>query len=154
MKIDVLVMLLTQILNLLSPEILRNAVNSGLDFIEKKVADSPNTYDDAIIKPVVKLIRMTLGIIDQDPQMYPEVNNVGGFNKSTILETLLNSLLCAVPPEITKGFIDSGLDIIENYIATSKTKMDDMIVLPLIAMIRVSFNIPDNDYVVGTLEQK
>ena len=44
--------------------------------------------------------------------------------------------------DFAKGFIDKGLDVIENTVDASETKMNDALVLPVINMIRTTFDIP------------
>ena len=65
-----------------------------------------------------------------------------------ILIALLNTLLAVMNEETVKGFIDKGLDFVEDAIAASPTKWDDMMVLPVIEHFRKILNIPDNDPVV------
>jgi len=65
--------------------------------------------------------------------------------KNAFLGQLINFLLTALTPEMMKRAVDAVLDVAEKAVAESETKLDDTIVLPLIALIRNSFNIPDND---------
>ena len=65
--------------------------------------------------------------------------------KTKILTMLLEYLLSALTPELMRKAIDQLLDIAEQAAADSENKVDDAIVLPLCAMIRESFDIPDND---------
>ena len=65
--------------------------------------------------------------------------------KNQFLGQLINFLLSALTPEMMKRAVDAVLDVAERAVAESETKLDDAIVLPLIDLIRNSFNIPDND---------
>ena len=47
--------------------------------------------------------------------------------------------------ERIKKWVDSGLDEVEDSIAKSKTKIDDILIGPVIKTIRAAFDIPDND---------
>ena len=47
--------------------------------------------------------------------------------------------------EDIKKWIDTGLDIIEDKVAASPSKTDDMIVLPICKIIREALSVPDND---------
>ena len=47
--------------------------------------------------------------------------------------------------EDIKKWIDMGLDIIEDKVAESPGKTDDMIVLPICAIVREALSVPDND---------
>jgi hypothetical protein len=44
-----------------------------------------------------------------------------------------------------KRIADKGLDLVEVKVAASKTKVDDVFVLPLCKMIRAAGNIPEYD---------
>ena len=57
---SVIATLLTAIIKLISPEMLRAWLTSALDKLEQIVRDSPNEYDDAII-PLLAAIRSMLG---------------------------------------------------------------------------------------------
>lgn len=65
--------------------------------------------------------------------------------KNAFLGQLINFLLSALTPETMKRAVDAVLDVAEKAVEESETKLDDTIVLPLIDLIRNSFNIPDND---------
>jgi len=67
--------------------------------------------------------------------------------KEKLITTILGALISRLTPEpeILKGFIDQGLDYIEDRVADSKTKIDDVTILPLCALIRDALDVPDND---------
>lgn len=71
---------------------------------------------------------------------------------------MLNSLLTTIglpilmgvieellKPENIQGYGDKLFDFVEDAVATSKTTIDDVAVLPVIKALRVGLNIPDND---------
>lgn len=62
-----------------------------------------------------------------------------------ILTYLLPALLKLLKPEVLRKAMDGLLDIVENSVEKSETKIDDIIVLPLCKLIRDTFNVPDND---------
>ena len=64
--------------------------------------------------------------------------------KIWMAQTLLSALLTQLDSKLIKGFIDAGLDKVEDMIAESETKVDD-VALPLLARIREIFDVPDND---------
>ena len=64
--------------------------------------------------------------------------------KIWMAQTLLSALLTQLDSKLIKGFIDAGLDKVEDMIAESETKVDD-VALPLLARIRDIFDVPDND---------
>jgi len=64
--------------------------------------------------------------------------------KAQLLAALMTALFKLLSPENMKAFVDAGLDAIEDYIASTPNKVDDRL-LPLIGVIRKTFNIPDND---------
>ena len=63
--------------------------------------------------------------------------------KQILLTQLIKILMTMLTPELMKKFADTVLDFVEDYVIGTKSKVDDKLVLPLIAMIRTSFNIPD-----------
>lgn len=62
----IITQMVTLLLGMVSPELLKKGVDALLDIIEDAVAGSKNTYDDAIVMPVVNLIRTTFDIEDND----------------------------------------------------------------------------------------
>jgi hypothetical protein len=48
-------------------------------------------------------------------------------------------------PEVLKDVVDKLLDYVEEKIEDSETQIDDKLALPLIAMVREAFDIPDDD---------
>jgi uncharacterized membrane protein len=141
MKTNLLVLFVSQLLSFLSPEMIKNTINSALEFLEDKVNATNTELDNAAVIPVIRMIRTTLGIIDTNSGNYHEVKTTTG----VMITNLLTSLFTVMPPEMIKGFIDQGLDVVENMIQASETTMDDSLILPIIVMIRTTFDIPDND---------
>jgi len=64
--LKVLTYLLPGLLKVLSPEVLRNAVDAMLDVVEDAVAESSNVLDDTVVLPLCKLIRSTFNVPDND----------------------------------------------------------------------------------------
>lgn len=126
MKNGILMMFISQLLALLSPEMIKKTLDSALNFLETKIAETTNEYDDATILPVIKMIRTTLGIIDGNSENYAQIKS----NTGQMLNQLLSGLLMYLSPELIKGFIDTGLDVVENMVAASDTKMDDVLIIP------------------------
>ncbi|RLG44187.1 MAG: hypothetical protein DRN81_05075 [Thermoproteota archaeon] len=71
-----------------------------------------------------------------------------------ITKTMLNLMLTAFGqiikyfennPEVIKRGLDKMLDEIENYVEKTENKIDDVLVLNSIKMLRSVFDIPDND---------
>lgn len=62
----------------------------------------------------------------------------------TLITMLIKSLLALVTPELLKTMVDAMLDVVEDYVENSPNKVDDAI-LPVVKMIRMTFDIPDND---------
>ena len=62
-----------------------------------------------------------------------------------VVNLLLPTLLAMVPDDIMQKGLDKLLDTVEDAIANSPSKVDDALVLPLIAALRVKFKIADND---------
>lgn len=65
--------------------------------------------------------------------------------KAMLIQQLMAILLGMLSPEVMKKGVDALLDVVEDSVENSKTGMDDIIVLPLAATIRKTFDIPDND---------
>jgi hypothetical protein len=72
--------------------------------------------------------------------------------KSQLIGTLVNLFVQLLSPDLLKQFADMVLDFVENYVAGSKSTIDDAIVMPLCANIRTAFNIPDDDETTATAE--
>jgi len=62
-----------------------------------------------------------------------------------ILLKLFSILFGLLTPEMLKDLMDHVLDFIEDKVASTDADWDDKIFLPICNLIRVSFNIPDND---------
>jgi len=146
MKLTILTMFLQQLFSLITPDIFKNFIDSGLDYLENAIAKSENTYDDATILPIIKLIRTTFDIPDVSSDTDIAVPILT--NKSSAISTLLSNLFTMVDSDMMKGFVDAGLDVIENAIAKSENTYDDIFILPVISLIRTTFDIPDNDAIV------
>ncbi len=65
--------------------------------------------------------------------------------KVAILQMLFDQLLLVLSPEVIKKVVDAMLDKLENIIADTETKTDDKFLIPLIKLVRTTFDIPDND---------
>lgn len=65
--------------------------------------------------------------------------------KIRLITMMINTLLHALSPELLKTAVDGILDLVETAVEKSPSEIDDKIVLPLVAMIRNTFDIPDND---------
>ena len=65
--------------------------------------------------------------------------------KAKIVTTLIGLILKTLTPEMLKSFADMLLDWVEAAVENSENKIDDATILPLCAMIRSAFDIPDND---------
>ena len=66
--------------------------------------------------------------------------------KQILITQLLNVMMAMLSPELLKTAVDKILDIVEDAVAKSPNTVDDTVVLPLVAMIRKTFDIPDNDF--------
>ena len=65
--------------------------------------------------------------------------------KSQLISMLIQMLLTTLNPELLKKFADMALDFVEEKVIGSASTVDDAVVLPLCAQIRLAFNIPDDD---------
>ena len=64
---------------------------------------------------------------------------------SILLPMVIEKIVGMLDDELLLKFADKGLDFIEDFIAGTETTIDDVTVLPVINLIRETFNIPDND---------
>jgi hypothetical protein len=63
-----------------------------------------------------------------------------------ILIFVIEKILQEIPKDRLKLVVDQALDHIEDQCAKSETKIDDIIIVPIIKnFVRDAFNIPDND---------
>lgn len=63
----------------------------------------------------------------------------------SFLKIFVERLAESVPREKIIDAADFALDQIENKVADTKNKLDDIFVLPFIKLIRATFGIPDGD---------
>ena len=66
MKAKIIGIVVGQLLELLSPNLLKQAVDQLLDFIEDRVLGSASPIDDAIVIPLCDMIRKAFDIPDND----------------------------------------------------------------------------------------
>lgn len=64
---------------------------------------------------------------------------------TAIVNAMLPTLMALIPDDIMQTALDKLLDAVEDAIAKSETKVDDALVLPLLASLRVKLQVPDND---------
>jgi hypothetical protein len=64
--------------------------------------------------------------------------------KEQMLKVLITFLLSRLKDEDVKKWADAGIDMLESAVVNSETRLDDEVVLPLCAVLRSAFNIPDN----------
>ena len=65
--------------------------------------------------------------------------------QAKLLGFLISQFLRLVTPDLVKMVADMFLDFIEKFVLGTASKVDDAIVLPICKMVRVTFDIPDND---------
>ena len=63
---------------------------------------------------------------------------------TSIIRHIVAALLDLVDAEMVKTFIDAGLNALEDKIKGTENKIDDAIVLPLIAKLRSIISVPDS----------
>ena len=66
MKDEIILFLITTMVNRLDTELVRRGMDALLDEIEDYVASTPNQYDDALIGGLCSTIRAALNIPDTD----------------------------------------------------------------------------------------
>lgn len=65
--------------------------------------------------------------------------------KDLIIREAVVALINALPPDLLTRGADKLLDSIEDVVESSETMIDDAVILPLVRLLRASFDIPDND---------
>jgi len=68
--------------------------------------------------------------------------------KAYLISQLIRVLMAELAkhaPALMMGFADSVLDWVESYVLGSASDLDDKLILPICAMIRESYDIPDDD---------
>ncbi len=65
--------------------------------------------------------------------------------KTQIIVWLMGMMVERLQAEDLKKWVDWALDLVEAKIEATPNKYDDMIALPIIALARKTFDIPDND---------
>lgn len=63
--------------------------------------------------------------------------------KNQLIMYFLSHLLSLLSPEMLKKLVDRILDFVEAHVLGSASNVDDRVVLPLLQMIRSTFDIPD-----------
>lgn len=64
---------------------------------------------------------------------------------TAIVNAMLPTLMALIPDDIMQTALDKLLDAVEDAIAKSETKVDDALILPLLAALRQKLDVPDND---------
>ena len=62
-----------------------------------------------------------------------------------IVNLLVPTLLALVPDDIMQRGLDALLDVVEDAVDKSSTPVDDAVIMPIIAALRVKLQVPDND---------
>jgi hypothetical protein len=65
--------------------------------------------------------------------------------KEKLIVWLVSIMMQRLKSEDMKKWIDQGLDMLEDKIAETPNKTDDLVLLPLIGIMRDAMSIPDND---------
>ncbi len=60
--------LISMLIRLFDPEMLRDFMDMVLDWVEKKVLGSASTVDDAVVLPILKMMRTAFSIPKDDPE--------------------------------------------------------------------------------------
>jgi hypothetical protein len=75
------------------------------------------------------------------------IQNLKGRLTGKLISELLESVI--IPKDVLKKALDAFLDVIENHVKETGTKLDDVIYGKLIGIIRTVGDIPDNDETEG-----
>ena len=66
MKTTLIGSLITALLKMLTPEVIKEGIDKFIDLIEDKVAKSPNKFDDSIVLPICTALRNATNTPDND----------------------------------------------------------------------------------------
>ena len=61
-----------------------------------------------------------------------------------LLAVMIPKLLDSLPPDQVRIWLDQLLDAVEDRIDATETQKDDLLLEPMISMIRIALNIPDD----------
>ena len=64
-----------------------------------------------------------------------------------LVKAIVAGMVATLSPNQVKAILDSAFDAIENKVQGSSNHWDDEIVLPMIAALRASLNVPADDTV-------
>lgn len=65
--------------------------------------------------------------------------------QSILVTSLVQVLFALLDSKVAKVGLDAMLDAIEDAIERSDSRIDDVMIMPVIARIRVALKVPDND---------
>lgn len=139
------------IIQALSISLAKRAIDAALDVIEDSIKASPTQVDDNFIQRIINLIRTLAKIPDNDkgePILVRSDGKVIKREEVTFfdrIKSLLSVLMANINFDLAKKAVDAALDVVEDEIEGSKTKLDDFFLLPSIAIVRAICKIPDND---------
>ena len=66
MKTQLMTMLISSFMKILTPDLLKDFIDMVLDFVEDKVKGTKSKVDDRILLPICEMIRTTFNIPDND----------------------------------------------------------------------------------------
>lgn len=66
MKTTLIGSLITALIKMLTPEVVKSGLDKFLDMIEDAVAKSPGKFDDTVVLPICTALRNALAIEDND----------------------------------------------------------------------------------------
>ena len=133
MKSQIIMYSLQLVLNLITPENLKELVLKVREYIVTKVLGTETKTDDYLFFPI-------MGVCDAILSLPPDTR-VDTRSLSAIMSSLMNLL----SKEEAKKLMDFLLDILEDLIEKSENKWDDALIIPALRAFRTSFDIPDND---------
>jgi len=122
----------TVLLNLLSSELFKKFTDVIFKFAEDYVLETKSLVDDKMVLPILASMRNSMAIPT-------------GTDVKTLFPSLIEMLFSLFDSNLLKEFADKILDFAEDYVLGTKSEIDDLLILPLCKLIRVTFDIPDND---------
>ncbi len=65
--------------------------------------------------------------------------------KTYLITQLVKLIIGLLTPKLLRQFVDTLLDFVEDFVAGTKSEIDDAVVLPVCNALREILNIPDDD---------
>ncbi len=125
-------------------DLVRDFGDRVVGFVESKVIGSESKVDDTLVLPLLKILKAGLGNL-VDGSLGGGPDGTQGDLLESIVPAFLKLFSQDTDQNLARKFGDMALDFIEDKVEGSKSRIDDLLVLPICELIRATAKIPDND---------